>query len=311
VLVPGFELTRYEISPYSRKSLWENSMTATTRSRVLACVLLMVITSAAYSQAHNLLFTDFDDKGYVSANPRIRSGLSWSNVLWTSTALVDANWHPLTLLSHMTDCQLFGQKPAGHHVTSVVIHVANVLLLFWVLQLGTGLIWRSAFVAALFAVHPLNVESVAWISERKNVLSTLFFLLTIWAYIWYTRSPNSKRYVAVTVLFILGLMSKPMLVTLPFVLLLVDYWPLERLVPGWPRAKRSSSEEGQGEIASPPRNGEHTPRSTRYLLTEKLPWIVLSVLGCIVTLYAQKAGGSVVSTVKLPVWDRIINMFAS
>jgi Flp pilus assembly protein TadD len=286
-------------------------MATTTRNRLLACALLISVTLAAYWQAHGLLFIVFDDPGYVTINTRVQAGLSWSSIRWASTAFVAGNWHPVTLLSHMTDCQLFGLNPAGHHVTSLAIHLANVLLLFWVFQIATGLIWRSAFAAALFAVHPMNVESVAWIAERKNVLSTFFFLLTIWAYIWYTRSPNWKRYVTVAVLFVLGLMAKSMLVTLPFVLLLLDYWPLERWTIGSPSPKPRANGNEQAETAG--RAGIEAPqrRGIRYLVTEKIPLIVLSVLGCAVTVWAQKDLGALTSVENLGIWNRITNILAS
>jgi tetratricopeptide (TPR) repeat protein len=292
--------------------------TAATQNKLLALALLIGVTLVAYWQTHTLLFNVFDDPAYVTSNPRVQGGLNGGNLVWASTALVAANWHPLTLLSHMADCQLFGLQPEGHHLSSLAFHIANVLLLFWVLQLATGLVWRSAFVAALFAVHPINVESVAWVAERKNVLSTLFFILAIWAYIWYTRSPNWKRYVAVAALFILGLMSKPMLVTLPFVLLLMDYWPLERWKIGSGKGEPdlsggepgvSGAEPGETDDNSIKSPGRH--RGLGYFVLEKAPLIVLSALSCAVTLYAQKTGGSVVSTMKLTVRNRIMNVTTS
>src|SRR5580693_7029170 len=161
-------------------------MTNASRNRALICFLLVVVTAAVYWHVYGLSFiASYDDGPYVTENARVQAGLSWTNVVWALKATVAANWHPVTLLSHMLDCQLFGLVPAGHHLTNLVIHILNVVLLFWVLQLATAMVWRSAFVAALFAIHPLNVESVAWVAERKNVLSTMFFLLGIWAYISY------------------------------------------------------------------------------------------------------------------------------
>ena len=191
--------------------------------------MLAAVTLALYLQVTEHQFVTYDDDVYVTGNPQIQTGLNAENVVWAFTSTSAANWHPMTWLSHMLDCQLYGLKSSGHHFTNVLIHLANVLLLFWVLHVMTGALWRSALVAALFALHPLNVESVAWIAERKNLLSTLFWILTLWAYVWYARQPELMRYLAVLALFILGLMSKPMVVTLPFVLLLLDYWPLERL----------------------------------------------------------------------------------
>jgi tetratricopeptide (TPR) repeat protein len=287
-------------------------MAVPSRNKILVCCLLIAVTLAAYWQVHGLSFVTYDDRDYVTENPRIQGGLSGANMLWAATAIVGANWHPVTLLSHMTDCQLFGLEPAGHHLTSLALHIANVLLLFWVLQLATGFLWRSAFVAALFAVHPLNVQSVAWIAERKNVLSTLFFLLTIWAYIWYTRSPNWKRYICVSGLFILGLMSKPMLVTLPFVLLLLDYWPLERWKVG-PANKRlvANVDEYSGTDDDAKATQGHPRLTAWHLFLEKVPLILLSVLTSVITVYAQHVGGALSSTRLVPIGSRIGNALVS
>src|ERR1044072_9755743 len=195
------------------------------RTRLLVALLLLALTWAAYQSVRRYEFVDYDDDRYATANPRIQQGLNWQNAVWAMTAMEVANWHPLTWLSHMTDCQLYALNPSGHHLTNLLLHLVNVLLLFHVLQLMTRALWPSALVAALFAVHPLNVESVAWIAERKNLLSTLFLLLAMWAYVLYARHKGWRRYLLVLVLFVLGLMSKPMLVTLPCVLLLLDSWP--------------------------------------------------------------------------------------
>src|ERR1700733_3613710 len=284
--------------------------TAATQNKLLALALLIGVTLVAYWQTHTLLFNVFDDPAYVTSNPRVQGGLNGGNLVWASTALVAANWHPLTLLSHMADCQLFGLQPEGHHLSSLAFHIANVLLLFWVLQLATGLVWRSAFVAALFAVHPLNVESVAWVAERKNVLSTLFFILTIWAYIWYTRSPNWKRYVSVCALFILGLMSKSMLVTLPFVLLLLDYWPLERWRIGPAEKEPPTTADAQTETADPaeaPQPGRRL--RTWRLLLEKAPLILFSALSGLMAL--ESIGDTLYSPPLAPVGSQISNALVS
>jgi protein O-mannosyl-transferase len=283
---------------------------AATRDKLLVFALLIAITLAAYWQVRRLSFVTYDDREYVTENLRVQGGLSSSNVPWAFTAVVASHWHPLTLLSHMTDCQLFGLEPEGHHLTSLAIHLANVLLLFWVLQLATGMVWRSAFVAALFAVHPLNVESVAWVAERKNVLSTLFFMLTIWAYIWYTRSPNWKRYVSVCALFILGLMSKSMLVTLPFVLLLLDYWPLERWKIGPAGKEPAASADAQADTvdsvgATQP--GRRLP--TWRLLLEKAPLILFSALSGLMAL--ESIGDTLYSPPLAPVGSQISNALVS
>jgi Flp pilus assembly protein TadD len=283
---------------------------AATRDKLLIFAFLIAITLTAYWQVHRLSFVTYDDREYVTENLRVQGGLNSSNVLWAFTAVVASHWHPLTLLSHMTDCQLFGLEPEGHHVTSLAIHLASVLLLFWVLQLATGLIWRSAFVAALFAVHPLNVESVAWVAERKNVLSTLFFILTIWAYIWYTRSPNWKRYVSVCALFILGLMSKSMLVTLPFVLLLLDYWPLERWRIGPAEKEPPTTADAQTETADPaeaPQPGRRL--RTWRLLLEKAPLILFSALSGLMAL--ESIGDTLYSPPLAPVGSQISNALVS
>src|ERR1035441_6031482 len=215
------------------------------------CLALTMTTLAVFMPVAWQGFVNYDDSDYVTENAHVQSGLKWENVVWAFKTGHASNWHPLTWLSHMVDCQLFGLKAGGPHLVSVGFHIANTLLLFLLLRRMTGALWRSALVAALFALHPLHVESVAWASERKDVLSAFFFLLTIWAYARYAevQSPKPKvqspetrntqhatpttlhapRYYALSLLFFaLGLMSKPMLVTMPFVLLLIDYWPLRR-----------------------------------------------------------------------------------
>ena len=197
-------------------------------------LLLVVVTLALYNPLSRNGFVNFDDDRYVTDNLQVRAGIRWSTISWAFTSLDQANWHPLTWLSHALDCQLLQLNPTGHHYTSLLLHAMNALLLFLILQWFTGYTARSLMVAALFAMHPLNVESVAWVAERKNVLCMLFFLLAFAAYGWYVRRPGIVRYLVVAILFAMGLMSKPMVITLPFVLLLLDYWPLGRL--GWGRA---------------------------------------------------------------------------
>ncbi len=195
---------------------------------MLLGALLVLATLLLYGRVGHHEFLDFDDSQYVFRNVHVRTGLNLGNVVWAFTSFYAANWHPLTWLSHMADCQLFGLNSGSHHSVNVALHAANVLLLFWLLQRATGAVWRSFFVAALFAVHPLNVETVAWVTERKSLLSTFFSLITIDAYGWYCRRPDWKRYLVIVAAFALALMSKPMAVSLPLVLLLLDYWPLER-----------------------------------------------------------------------------------
>ena len=192
---------------------------------------LIAVTAAIYGQTANHSFVSFDDNLYVTENSHVMDGLSKENIYWAFT-LNDKNntyWHPITWLSHMLDCELFGINSGAHHITNLCLHIANALLLFHIFRLMTGASLQSAFLAILFAIHPINVESVAWVSERKNLLSTFFGLLTIWAYFIYTQNPNLKQYCFVFILFCMSLLAKPMLVTLPFILLLIDYWPLERI----------------------------------------------------------------------------------
>src|SRR5262249_3020164 len=230
-------------------------------------------------------FVNYDDRLYVSENPQIQAGLTWQNVIWAFTHVHSNNWHPLTTMSHMLDCQLFGLNPGAHHLVNIALHTAHAVLLFLLLQQLTGSVWSSAFVAAVFAIHPLHVESVAWVSERKDVLSGLFFFLTVFAYFHYTRKPNTARYVTFCVLFAGGLLAKPMLVTLPVILLLLDYWPLRR---------------AQGDAL----NGQNDPTITGLIL-EKVPLFVLSIGSAIATLIAQRSG--IVQVAHLPLTWRVAN----
>jgi Flp pilus assembly protein TadD len=234
------------------------------KTAVAIAVALALATLGLYAPVLGHAFINFDDDLYVTANPMVRDGWSWRAFAWAWTTGYAANWHPVTWLSHLTDCSLFGLHPAGHHATNAILHAANTVLLFLLLRRMTGAVWRSALVAALFGWHPLHVESVAWVAERKDVLSTFFFFLTLWAYLRYTEN-HKFFYVLSLFFFALGLMSKPMLVTLPFVLWLLDYWPLGRFVPG----------------------------ATRRLVVEKLPFLGLSAASSVVTYLAQKAGGAV------------------
>lgn len=199
--------------------------------KVIIVFFLLALTLLVYARAIENDFVNLDDPSYVTENPHVVTGLGPANLGWAFTSIEKANWHPLTWLSHMADAQIFGIDPRGHHLTSVLLHGVNCVLLFLLLLRVTGARWRSALVAALFAVHPLHVESVAWVAERKDVLSTLFLLLTILAYAAYVRRPGPWRYTLTLILFALGLMAKPMLVTLPCLLLLLDYWPLGRFHP--------------------------------------------------------------------------------
>jgi protein O-mannosyl-transferase len=264
--------------------------------RILAfCLGLTVATLSVYARLASHPFLNYDDPQYVSENPHIQAGLSVRTLNWALTAVYASNWHPLSWISHAIDYQLYGLEPGGHHISSLVIHVVNVVLLFWLLQRMTGAIGRSAFVAGLFALHPLNVESVAWIAERKSVLSTLFFLLTLIAYLMYVRQTNWKRYLVVILFFIMGLASKPMVISLPFILLLLDYWPLCRI-------QRSTPPSDVFPLAQ---------ASPMHLVQEKWPLFLLSVASALITLFAQRAGNSVEPLGYLPIGWRIENALCS
>jgi protein O-mannosyl-transferase len=284
------------------------------KQTVLLCVLLGLMTGAVYWPVVKLGFINFDDPDYVVGNPRVQAGLTMESVKWAFTSLYASNWHPLTWLSHMLDCQLYHLKPAGHHLTNLLFHIANSLLVFGLLKRLSGASWRSAFVAALFAVHPLHVESVAWVSERKDVLSAFFFMLTLWTYVLYaersavrsqrsvagSRAPgapaafNGQRttqhapifYLLSICFFTLGLMSKPMLVTLPFVLLLLDFWPLRRL--------------GLKTQAS-------MLKTVIRLAVEKAPFFALSAVSCVLTFLVQQACGAMTPLEKGPIELRLAN----
>ncbi len=243
---------------------------------VILGLLLVVATVTLYYPVHGHPFVNFDDNDYVYDNPQIQSGLSLETVKWAFTTSIAANWHPLTWLSHALDCQLFGDSPAGPHDVNVLLHVLDAVLLFWVLLRATGYAGRSFMVAALFALHPLNVESVAWIAERKTMLSAAFFLLALGAYRWYAHQPRVGRYAVVALLFALGLMAKPQIIMLPFVLLLWDYWPLQRI--SFPFNKESTQ----------PRPAQAYPaRTIWWLLCEKLPLCVIALASAAITIKVQ------------------------
>jgi len=254
---------------------------------LLLGLLLAVATAVVYYPVHTHPFANFDDGPYVYANPHVRAGVSLDTLKWAFTSFGSVtpdvpDWHPLTWLSHALDTQVFGPDPAGPHAENLFLHVLNVVLLYWVLQRATGSTGRSAMVAALFALHPINVESVAWISERKNLLSMVFSLLALATYRWYARKPRVGRYLAVASFFALGLMAKPQVVTLPFVLLLWDYWPLQRMFPA-----------GAGASLERPPDAVFPPRSLTWLVVEKLPLFVLAAVSSIITMKSQLAIGSI------------------
>ena len=277
------------------------------RRQWILCLLLALGTLLVFWRVRSFEFLNYDDPEYVRENPVVQQGLTGAGVAWAMHASHASNWHPLTWISHMLDCQFFGLNPAQHHFTNLLFHVANALLLFLVLRKMTGALWRSFFVATIFAVHPMHVESVAWVSERKDVLSGFFFMLTIWAYVCYverkaggkvgkresgkslTRSLSHSLtfYLLAVGFFALGLMSKPMVVTLPFVLLLLDFWPLQRV----------TSDEWRV--------------TGRKMVLEKIPFFVLSAAACVITFLVQKKEGAVSSLQSLSVSNRVGNALVS
>ena len=302
---------------------------ATRNYPLWICLFLALSTLGVYWPVTGHEFVNYDDTDYVTANPYVQAGLSAKGLAWVGRSEVARNWHPVTMLSHMLDCQLYGLKPAGHHLTNLLFHIANAILLFLLLRKLTGAVWRSGFVAALFALHPLHVESVAWLAERKDVLSTFFLLLTLGAYAAYVgkaeiqppktdggpksddRTPNPQSparngrfryYWLALAFFALGLMSKPMLVTVPFLLLLLDVWPLQRLQSPAPRSSR-------GKGSAPVRRPQAATLSR--LAWEKAPFLLLSAASCIVTFQVQHSGGAVLDVTNLPVGARISNAVMS
>jgi Flp pilus assembly protein TadD len=246
-------------------------------STILLCALAGALALACYWPIQDNGFVNFDDPLYVTSNPIVQQGLSGGGFLWAFSSTTAGNYHPLTMLSHMLDCQLFGLQPGGHHLTSAIFHAMNAALLCLVLARMTGRRTESLIVAALFAVHPAHVESVAWLAERKDVLSGFFFLLTIWSYLRYVERPGGGRYALTLLMLVLGLLSKPMLVTLPFLLLLLDLWPLGRTGMIWPARKESA---------------DTTVCSWCYLVFEKLPMVLLAGAMCVLTFLVQRASGA-------------------
>jgi protein O-mannosyl-transferase len=265
------------------------------QNTVIACLLLVAVTILAYIPLGHAGFVILDDVPYILGNPPVRAGLTWTTVKWSFSAVHAGYWHPLTWLSHALDCQLFGASPAGHHYVSLLFHAANAVILFLLLAEATSLAWPSLIVVMLFALHPENVESVAWAAERKNVLSMLFFLLALWAYGRYARKGGVGRYVLVASLFALGMMAKPQIVTLPCVLLLWDYWPLRRMFPD----------------AEQPQLAGSTPRSFSYLLVEKIPLFLLAAAGSAVTVWSQRVGHAMRTSEEYSLSVRVQNAIVS
>ena len=268
--------------------------------KISICILLVVTTLAVYWPTQDHEFINYDDKEYITENWNVKSKLTQDSITWAFTTSHAANWHPITWLSHMVDYQFYGSNPKGHHLTNLFFHTANALLLFFILFRMTGTLWQSGFVAALFALHPFNVESVAWVAERKSVLSTFFWFLTMWAYIHYSKKPGVKRYSLVALLFALGLMSKPMLVTLPFVLLMMDYWPLRRL--------RFEQDEGPEEITE---NYSGKKLEFWHLVWEKFPLILLTTGSSIATVIVQRSGGALQNIEAFSLSARFTNAMVS
>ncbi|MBF0554628.1 MAG: tetratricopeptide repeat protein [Nitrospirae bacterium] len=261
----------------------------------ILAVCIAVLTLFVYAGVLRFDFVGYDDRIYVTENAHIKSGLSRDNAVWALTAFYDSNWFPLTLISHMADVELYGLRPGLHHMNNVLFHTANSVLLFFLFRRLLASHWMSAFIAVVFALHPVHVESVAWVSERKDVLSAFFWIIAMLSYVRYAARPKTATYLLVTIFFVLGLMTKPMPVTLPFVLLLLDYWPLGRM----------------SGVSPQPRPDCYEARPLKALIAEKVPLFIISALSAIVTLIAQKSGNSVVSLQRLPFGFRLENAVIS
>ena len=266
----------------------------------LIAFTLGAATIAVFWDVTSHPFVNYDDNYYVTDCVQVQQGLTWASLAWAFKTTTTGNWIPLAWLTHILDYQVYGLNAGGHHFNSLLIHAVNSILLYLLLNRLTGALWRSALVAVLFAVHPLSVESVAWIAERKNILCTLFWILAIWAYSWYARSPVWKRYVVTLLIFGLGLLAKSMVVTMPFVLLLLDYWPLGRV-----RSDRGCSSE---RVSSAPTATGWSARTMRRLVLEKVPFLVVAALDGIITLKAQR-GFETVSSISLAI--RVENALVS
>jgi len=272
---------------------------------ILICLFLVIVTLAVYWQVQNYDFVNFDDNLYVTENRHVQEGLTFKGINWAFTEFSPTYWHPLTWLSHMLDCELYGLEPGMHHLTSLLFHIVNTLLLFLVFRKMTGSLWQSAFVAALFALHPINVDTVAWVAERKNVLSTFFWILTMFTYARYIEKPGLFRYMLTFSVFALGLMVKPMLVTLPFVLLLLDYWPFRRLHFG-----QSNSDNRRKTRKST--TSDYTGSSIFRLVLEKTPFFLLVILYfCLISLSFQPDAAGVISTEPVSMKLRLANALVS
>ena len=265
------------------------------RLEFIVGLILTLAIFGIYYQTRNFEFVLLDDDVYVTANPHVTGGLSFASIKWAFTKSHGGFWIPLTWISYMIDCQLHGLNAGDYHMTNLIFHVLNTLLLFGVMRRMTGDIWRCGLVAALFAVHPVHVESVAWVAERKDLLFAFFWLLTMWSYQYYVKQPCIMRYLPILLLFSAGLMSKPMIVTLPFVLMLIDFWPLRRL-----QLKKS----GPSDAGSP-------GLPLIYLVLEKAPLLILSLCASVLTFILQQSHGALSSLKTSPITDRVANGLVS
>ena len=263
------------------------------KNDIFIIIFIIISACSVYVQVLNYDFINYDDDEYITENEFVKKGITEESVVWALTEFHAANWHPLTWISHMIDCQLFGLNAGRHHLINLIFHVLNSVLLYVVFRKMTGAIWQSGFVAALFALHPLHVESVAWVSERKDVLSTFWMMLTLLCYFLYIRKRKIVYYCFVVLFYLFGLMSKSMLVTLPFVLLLLDFWPLKRF-------HFQSTDFSVGDFFSHKR-----------LLVEKMPLFLLSALSCLITIFAQRSAEAIQSLAQIPLPQRIANAFVS
>ena len=273
-----------------------NKNNLSRRLPLLIGLLLVVLPLSVYWQVQTFEFINMDDPLYITDNPPVRNGVSKEGIIWAFTFNDTSYWHPLTWLSHMVDCQLYWLNPKGHHFTNLLFHVASTILLFLTLRKMTGALWRSAFVAALFSLHPLNVESVAWVANRKNILSAFFWILAMWSYAHYAIKPNGARYVMVFFAMLLGLLAKPTVVTLPFVFLLLDFWPLGRYSPA------RSGQAGK--------HGLQRGLLVRLVL-EKIPLFALAGALIVVTFMSSRHMGIIIPAETLPLWVRIQNAITS
>ncbi len=264
------------------------------RSDFLVCLGFIIATLVIYWPVKDYEFINYDDDAYIYENTYVLDGLNYNSIKWSFTTTHVCNWHPITWISHILDTQLYGMNAGGHHLTNVFFHLLNTLLLFFFFRKITGALWKSGFVAALFALHPLHVESVAWVAERKDVLSTFFWMLTLWSYACYVEHRSLKMYLTVLLFFILGLMSKPMVVTLPFVLILLDYWPLNRF------GRRATN---------PPIFQASNP--SIYLIIEKIPFFVFAAVSSIITYLVQQNCGAVNALDDWPLYVRITSAFVA